>query len=250
MLIVVAIAAWSNSAFAAYDEKNFCDPKAATNLILIDVTTQFDIRSKDLFEKGILAILGKMEGGQRIVISTIEDAMTSSQKLYEGCVPYCKDSGVLGSLFGDCTTGLVKLRSNEQRGAISKSLRGRLSSAADLPLSEIVRTVATASSAEFATKNNGEIYVFSDMIENSSYIPGKVFWWQPLENILAKIVKDDYMPKLPGVKIRIFGVGRGGYQERKQLSQVKLDHIKKFWTAYFKQAGASDIVIGESLSGQ
>lgn len=246
----VAIAADSGNAFAAYDEKNFCNPDASTSLVLIDVTTRFDERSKGLFEEGILAVLGKMEDGQKIIISTIEDALTNSQKLYEGCVPYCNETGVFDSLFGECTTGLVKLRSNEQRGAISKSLRGRLAMADDLPFSDIVRTIATKSGDEFVGRKSGKVFIFSDMIENSDYIPGKIFWWQPMENILAKIRNDSYLPNLPNVKIRVFGVGRGGDQQRKQLPQIKLDRVKKFWAAYFKQTGATDVLIGESLSDQ
>jgi hypothetical protein len=247
--IVSAVVCQSRPSFS-YDDSLFCAPDGETVVVFVDVTTPFDDRSKTLFEDGILEILSSLSGGQHFDIFTIEDAFSTSQTLFRGCVPYCASKGWGDWLTSDCTSGLIRLKTNEQKRLIGSALRSRLSRSEELPTSEIVRTLTFDLNSVLKRGIRSRVYIFSDMIENSEFMPGKLFHSSKISDLIAKTVDNQLIPELNGSQVNVFGVGRGGNLGRKPLPQPMLLHIKEFWTAFFKKAGVADgnIHIGESLS--
>ena len=234
----------------AYDEKKFCDAQATAAVVFVDVTTEFDSRSKSLFEEGILEILDSLSGGQRLLLVSIEDSFAASQKLFDGCIPFCPDYSVLDPEYymSGCTSGLVKLRKKEQKMAVGMALQKRLSKTSNLPKSEILRTISFTMNTVSRNAKSTEIFVFSDMIENSQFFPAKLFWSRPLKELVSSISEAELLPNLRATKIRVFGVGRGGDALRTPLTQPQLARIKKVWGAFFNEAGATDLYLGEALS--
>ena len=242
--LAVMSTAVSHQAVAAYDESKFCKSGADVIVILIDVTSEFDNHSINIFRDGVSNIIAKLDGGERVLIETIGDSFTKSEKLYDGCVPFCVSSW---NIFSDCTTGLVKLRSREQLNKIAAVLRSRLSKTTDLPHSDIVRTLAYVVGPLARGTHEIKLYMFSDMIENSSFLPGKMFFSRPINNLIQYISENSLIPNFKRVDIHAFGVGRAGTTGRKPLPQHLMNRIIEFWSVYFRHSGAEKFDINETL---
>lgn len=229
----------------AYEVAKFCRSDADQVVILVDVTTAFDERSKELFQRGISAIVASLDPGESLQISTIEDSFASAKLLYRGCVPYCS-SGLLDWLFSDCTDGLIRVETGKQQNQIGAALRDRLELATeDLETSDILRTMFYAT--EHRSDAHLQLYVFSDLIENSEFMAGKIFWSQSPEKSMKAIRENGFMPDLSQSTVRVFGVGRGGSSGRHPLAQDRILKLHEFWEAYFKAARAIDTEISEEL---
>jgi hypothetical protein len=231
---------------ADYDRSQFCRPNASEVLILVDITTALDARARQLLSDGIREIVEGLNPGESLRIATIADQVTHSEMLMSGCVPYCPDD--LGTiLLGNCTEGLLRLETRHLRKQMADVLRARLETTADLPYSDILRTL----NATVAARTPGrhlKLYVFSDMIENSEYVPGRDFWSTSPAKLNAKLVADGLMPDFSNTSIFAFGIGRGGSGERKALPQPRMKALSQFWTAYFEQAGANSANLSEALT--
>lgn len=219
---------------------NFCADDAPTLALFIDVTTSFDKKSQLVLSEGIEKFALNLRGGERVVLMTIEDSFSSSTKIFDGCVPVCAGSGWYDWIFGSCTSGLVRLKRKEMNAAIRSGLVARLSTASNLPQSDIVRTLNESIAVIFPAGQTGTLFIFSDLIENSEYIPGKDFWQEPNEDLIAKIQTNDLIPNLKAVDVRAFGLGRGGDNMRTPLSPEMLSKLKRFWTAFFEMAGVTE----------
>ena len=236
----------ANNARAEYDRSKFCKADADSVIILVDVTTAFDDRAKDLFQRGITGIVSALTPGERVRIATIEDSYSSSQLLYEGCVPYCSN-GLLDFFLSECTDGLIRLETRRQLSEIKKALQERLSKAtSDMDTSDIVRTIAYAVQPRGSDRHL-DLFVFSDLIENSEFMSGKIFWSQPTSTSMKQIEDNSLMPDLREATVNAFGVGRGGSMGRHPLTQDRINKLHEFWTAYFAAAGAPDAQISEAL---
>ena len=236
------------SAHAEYDRSNFCQPNADTVLILVDVTTAFDQRAQDLFQRGIGSIVSSLKPGERVQVETIEDSYSSSKQLYDGCVPYCPP-GFLNFFFSQCTEGLVRVETRRQLTDIRDALQGRLINATDLDHSDIIRTIAY-SIQQANAKHHLDLFIFSDLIENSEFISGTTFWSQPTKTSIIQIKDNNLMPDLHDATVKVFGVGRGGSMGRHPLTQALINKLHEFWSAYFSAAGAPDAQISEALYGE
>ena len=130
---------------------------------------------------GLQSIVGKLGDGDRIVIRTIADSYTHTEKLIDRCMPYCPPMSFWDELFSNCTGGLIL---NHKRALISEiraSVRGRLDQFKELEHSEIVGTIAQSAKEVLSPEQGAEVYIFSDLIENSEYIPGVAFREEPNE---------------------------------------------------------------------
>ncbi len=185
-------------------------------------------------------IFESLHGGERVSIRTIADEFSSSRRLLDLCVPFCESHGFLHDLFSDCTEGVVINEKKKMKASIARELVAAMSASGNLPYSEIVRTLARSSTEEFRPNRPNDIYIFSDLIENSKYLPGKKFLWEPTNSLFAVIRADNQIPRLSGAVVRVFGVGRGGNPEhRDALPQEVLERMEAFWKTYFSDAGAS-----------
>lgn len=230
----------------AYDRAKFCKDGGDYVVILVDVTTAFDDRARDLFGRGIAAIVTSLRPGDHIRISTIEDSYATSAQLYDGCVPYC-DPSIWNYLTSDCTDGLIRLETRRQQSDIKSALLARLGKAtADLDLSDIIRTIYD-DTAQRPPDAHFDLFVFSDLIENSDFMPGKMFWSQATAKSIAMIKANSLLPDFAGSTVKVFGVARGGSMGRHPLAQDRTNKLRDFWTAYFAAAGVPDAEISEAL---
>ncbi len=227
---------------AAIGNRNsrFCSSSAANMVLYLDVTTPYDTVDKETLVDGGGRIFESLKGGERLAIRTIADEFPNSRRLLDLCVPYCESRGFLKDLFSDCTEGVVINEKKRMKASMASELRAAITTAGDLPYSAIVRTLSLSASEEFRAGRENDFYVFSDLIENSKYMPGKKFLWEPTDKLLAIVRKDGLIPKLPGASVRVFGIGRGGNPEhRDALQQDVLERVEGFWQTYFTEAGAS-----------
>lgn len=220
--------------------RNFCTDGAPTLALFIDVTTSFDKKSQLVLSEGIEKFALNLLGGERVVLMTIEDSFSNSTKIFDGCVPVCAGSGWYDWIFGSCTSGLVRLKRKEMNAAIRSGLVARLSTASDLPQSDIVRTLSESIPVIFSAEQTGTLFIFSDLIENSDYIPGKDFWQKSNEELIEQIQGNELIPNLKKVNVRAFGLGRGGDNMRTPLTPEMLSKLKRFWTSFFDIAGVTE----------
>ena len=93
-------------------------------------------------------------------------------------------------------------------------------------------------------EENAELYVFSDLIENSGEIS---LFNTGNQALLARLKRDKLIPDLRGTDIRVAGIGRAGTPDRRPLNVAELNKLVAFWTAYFEAASAAEIEIGQNL---
>lgn len=246
LLLALAFALLASSPAGAYDVSKFCRPDADQVIILVDVTTAFDERSKEQFQRGISAIVSALSPGEQLRIVTIEDSYAASKPLYGGCVPYCP-SGFFDWFFSDCTEGVLRLEKTRQQNEIVAALRGRLETVTvDLDWSDIVRTIYYATEHRIAGAHL-DLFVFSDLIENSEFMAGRTFWSQKPEKSIAQIKANGFLPDFRDATVRAFGVGRGGSMGRHPLTQDRILALHGFWKHYFDAAQATDAQVSEEL---
>jgi hypothetical protein len=218
---------------------DYCANDGRNVVVYVDVTTPYDEIDKRGLVAGIDQIYETLKGGDRLSIRTIEDSFPRSVRLAEACVPYCPPSGIFGDLFSSCTEGVVINETKALRHNIAETLGSRLGEAAELTHSDIIRTIALTSDDEFREGSENDIYIFSDMIENSEYLPGARFFASQNAETIERLSTDRLIPTLIGARVTIFGIGRGGGQARNVLPQDRMNKLEDFWHLFFAAAGAS-----------
>ena len=153
----------------------------------------------------------------------------------------------LEKLFSSCTEGTL----NQRRRELASRLRGVLSEILDrsteLPQSDIVRSIFYAASRVDGAGPKVSIFIFSDMLENSSLIGGSTFLATKGTALLNLVKASKLVPRLPGGVVRIFGVGRSYSAARPDLSPSQMRALDFFWRSYFQAAGATEIEISPRL---
>ncbi|MEQ1933809.1 MAG: hypothetical protein ABL962_08020 [Fimbriimonadaceae bacterium] len=226
----------------------YCSDTADNVVIYIDRTTPYDDLDKKELVDGISRLFEGLAGGERLSMRTIADSFTTSTSLLDECVPFCPDGGLLGDLFGACTEGVMLNDRKHLKGNVVAQLEELLGDFVELPNSEIVRTLGRSLPTELrAGGRANRLYLFTDLIENSVYLPGKEFFAEKNDVLIRRIQADGLVPNLSGVAVRVFGVGRGGNpNDRHPLDQALLSKLEDFWTRYF-EAGGTTVSIAQSL---
>lgn len=226
-------------AHAATPERDYCAADAANVVLYLDVTSPYDDTDKGVLIDGVGRIFATLKGGERLSIRTIEDTFTNSRRLLDTCMPVCS-GGFLGDLFSDCTEGLMIEDTKALQRRIVDAIGGRLNTATgELPYSEIVRTLGVSAREELRQSRRNIVYIFSDLIENSEYLPGGEFLTAPDGKLIEKLAAANLLPDLWEAEVKVFGVGRAGTPDRPALSQDKLQKVIGFWTMYFAACGAT-----------
>jgi hypothetical protein len=110
--------------------------------------------------------------------------------------------------------------------------------------------VALVSREELSGKKEAEMFLFSDLIENSPFMPGGEFLMLPNEDLLERVAENQLVPELRGAKVNVFGVGRGGTAERTALPIERLNKIMAFWSKLFADGGSAGVSINQNLAVQ
>lgn len=228
-----------------YDRSLFCRADADQVLILIDITTALDQRARDLLQDGVRQIVEHLEPGEALKVLTIADEVTHSELLFSQCVPYCPQD-LASVVFGNCTEGLLRMENRQLNANLADVLRQRLQRTTDLPFSDIIRSLRAATQSRDRDRRL-ELYVFSDLIENSALIPASEFWATPAATLLRKVEGYDLLPDLGHGVVRVFGIGRRGAGDRAALSADRMLVLQGFWQAYFSAARAESATLSEFL---
>jgi len=249
VLAVILLIGLVGSANAqAIDWKRYCAAEGRDILLFIDVTTPYDAQDKTILVDGLQRIVADLKGGDRIVIRTIGESAAHSERLIDRCIPYCPPKGFWEDLFSDCTGGLILNHKRILIADIRNTTRARLDKFTELPFSDIVTTVALVTREELAGKKETEVFLFSDLIENSPFMPGSEFLMLPNEDLFKRVNKNQLLPRLSGAKVHVFGVGRGGTAERTALPIERLNKIEAFWSGLFKEGGSASVSISQNLA--
>lgn len=251
VLVVLFLTGLVGSAGAqAIDWKRYCAAEGRDVLLFVDVTTPYDAQDKTILVDGLQRIVGDLKGGDRIVIRTIGESAAHSERLIDRCIPYCPPKGFWEDLFSDCTGGLILNHKRILIADIRNTTRARLDNFTELPYSDIVTTVALVSREELAGKKETEVFLFSDLIENSPFMPGGEFLMLPNADLFKRIDENQLVPQLAGAKVHVFGVGRSGTAERAALPIDRLNKIEAFWSSLFKEGGSTSVSINQNLAVQ
>lgn len=221
-----------------------CDPEAASVVFMFDVTTPYDDIDRTVLRDSALKIFDRLQGGQKFTILTIEDSFSHSRRLIEACIPYCPERSIIDTLISDCTEGVLL----QKRRALASHLRDvlgvMLDASSELPRSDIVRTVYYALKADTGVAPvHVELYVFSDMLENSGFIGLRELFGSKPAALVEKAAKNNLIPSIPGAAVRIFGVGRRHSSGKPELSVAEMQRLTGFWREYFAAAGAEKVEI-------
>ncbi|MGE0239276.1 MAG: hypothetical protein AB7F09_13300 [Parvibaculaceae bacterium] len=234
----------------AIDWKRYCAADGRDVLLFLDVTTPYDAQDKTILVDGLQRIVADLKGGERIVIRTIGDSAAHSERLIDRCIPFCPPKGFWEDLLSDCTGGLILNHKRILIAEIRKTARERLDNFRELEFSDIVTTIALVSREELTAEKTAEMFLFSDLIENSSFMPGGEFLMLPNEALLQRVAENRLVPELRGAKVHVFGVGRGGTAERAALPIERLNKIMEFWTRLFTEGGSASVSINQNLAVQ
>jgi hypothetical protein len=221
------------------DAHRFCDSDAPNVVVFLDLTTPYDEIDREALIQGISQIFESSKDGARLVLRTVEDAFTASDRVADICIPFCPSEGFLSDLLSDCTGGVVINERKRQRHLISAALLKLMQAREELPHSDILRTLFNAAREEYRDGRENMIYIYSDMVENSEYISGKEFFTSSNETLLEKLADDRLVPNLFKAQVQVFGMGRGGSADRTPLAQERLGKVEDFWRLYFTATGAT-----------
>src|SRR6266403_5464399 len=225
------------------DNRSYCKSDGRIALFLVDITTPYDQTDKDLIVKATDKILASLAGGEKVIVRTITDSVTRSEQLVERCIPVCAAEG-LSRLFL-CNDGAIRTDRESVYEDIVGSLRQRLSKFEERRHSDILRTVLLAAKEDAVNGHKLSLYIYSDLIENSEYLPGRKFFSTPVPQLVTMLQKDKLIPPLKDAEVHIAGVGRGGTKDRRPLTVAEQRKVTEFWNAYFKLSGANSIDIGQ-----
>jgi len=223
----------------AGDTDKFCSGEARNIVLYLDVTTPYDRIDRDSLVDGVEKIYANLQDGDRFVIRTIEDEFPRSRRLIEACLPHCARQGFLKDLFSDCTEGVVIEEKRKLQRRLVEEIRRLADQSVELDHSEIIRTIAMSATEDYRPDQANTLFIFSDMIENSAYLPSRQFLGTGNNAILSNLARDRLVPDLRDTTVRIFGVGRKGDEPRDALEQAKIEKIADFWDAFFSLAGAT-----------
>jgi hypothetical protein len=227
--------------------EDYCTPSGTFRVILIDVTTPYDKTDKDAISSIIQRTLIGAGEGDRIVVRTITDSYTRSERLIERCIPSCKAEGIRRLT---CNDGLMRVDRDKIRSDMIEVLGSKLSKFEELKYSDIIRTINRSANEDIGSNQKIEIIIYSDLIENSDYLVTKSFFYYSTEFLMAGLKKLGFVPDLRGANVNVAGVGRSDAADRHPLGLKEMSKINEFWRAYFSEAKAGSVYIGQNLAAR
>jgi hypothetical protein len=238
--MAVLLPAASARADITEETAKYCADGAGNIVFYLDVTTPFDAIDQASLIDGVEKIYSGLGDGDRLSIRTIEDAFPRSRRLFDACMPWCESAGFIDDLFSDCTEGVVIDDRRHLQSEVVRVIKGLAQSSVELPHSEIVRTIAMSAGEEYRAGQGNRLIIFSDMIENSEYLPSSRFLSRKNGDLFSDLAKDRLVPDLHDAEVIVFGVGRKGDPDsREVLEQEKIEKIVDFWDGFFSLAGAT-----------
>jgi hypothetical protein len=242
----------TNAAFAQ-GSHDYCQYGKRTVLIFVDRTTAYDDIDKKIFVDGFDRIMARLNVGDNVVVHTIQDKHTNSSIVFNACLPGCPDEGFVNWLVGSCKSLIARGAHSRFRLDLAKSIRDLLDHPQSFRYSEIVRTLINVTNTYAARARNdrrakiAQVFVFSDLLENSTLIPWRILKSGNGARALQILNGVDIRPAIAGARVATFGFGRNHGNRRRPLTPSQDRALRKFWQAFFKLGSASDVYIGQYL---
>lgn len=224
---------------------DYCGYGHGTAVLLVDRTTAFDATDKALFLQALDGMIAGLGAGDRLVLYTMTGAYTESQKLFDRCKPACPDEGFLGEFLSACRPVVARADALGFTRELAATLAGLLQKPEETRFSDLFRTVqdAVRPYASSASKLIN-LYLFSDLIENSTLLPERELKRLPPASIVQLLRTDGVMATLGGAAVRVFGFGRDDSPGRPPLPQAERQRIAQAWRQWLVASGAGSVEIG------
>ena len=232
-------------ASAAADD--FCQYGQATALLLIDRTTAFDDTDRSVFLGALDSLLLRLHAGDRLVAYTMTGAYTESRKVFDRCKPGCPDDSFLGSLLATCRPVLARAEYRAFVSTLAAELARLLREPEQTRLSDLFRTVADVTdtyAGDRDAKPLRQMFIFSDLLENSSYLPEREFRRLPAADVLRRLAQAGVAARLEGADVRVFGFGRDDAPSRPPLPNDQRQRVRDVWLRWLRTGGAASVEIG------
>ena len=249
-LLAVLLPCLLHSAPASAAADDFCQYGQATALLLIDRTTAFDDTDRSIFLGALDSLVLRLHAGDRLVAYTMTGAYTESRKVFDRCKPGCPDDSFLGSLLSTCRPVIARSDYRAFITALAADLAQLLREPEQTRLSDLFRTVAdvTGTYAGDAGAARGrplrQLFIFSDLIENSSFLPEREFRRLPPADILRRLEQAGLQASVDGADIRVFGFGRDDSPARPPLPNEQRQRLREVWLKWLRAGGATSVEIG------
>lgn len=230
----------------AADNKSYCLASGKVVLFLVDVTTPYDQTDKDSVVRVVDKILGSISGGDRLVIKTISDNYTRSERLIERCIPQCAVGGSVFDRLTKCSDGVLRTDTQLVKLDVIAALKNRLANFQELRSSDILRTIFNSVKEEKLSGQSLSLHIYSDLIESSDYFSTRYLFSYSLNVLMAGVKHYKLLASLDKSEVYVSGVGRGDSKDRRQLTMAQLSKLNEFWSAYFYESGAVAVKIGQN----
>jgi hypothetical protein len=234
--------------YALSVQQNYCTQGDETAvLFLIDRTSAFDEQDKQIFANGVKSLFGKLEVGDRLIIHTLTQDFSESKKIFDACLPGCREQGMMSGLFSQCRASVAKADERKYMRDILTSVKPMISKKEDYPSSEIIETISFMAQ-EYERHKPSRLVIFSDMIEHSRLARFGQLKESKIPALLDKLDDLGLIRSMQGVDVDVFGFGRDHSSKRQGLTAEKKRDIERFWQSYFERAGASTFHLGRNLN--
>lgn len=245
MKLLAAVVAGLVCAGSARAATDYCGYGHGTAVLMVDRTTAFDATDKTVFLQALDGMIAGLGAGDRLVLYTMTGAYTESQKLFDRCKPACPESNFLSDLFAACRPVVARSDALGFTRELAATLAGLLQKPEETRFSDLFRTVADAIRPYAAGPQKLQtLFVFSDLIENSSLLPERELKRLPPATIVQRLRTDGVVATLGGAAVRVFGFGRDDSPGRPPLPQAERQRIAQAWRLWFEAGGAGSVDIG------
>jgi len=211
-------------------ERNWCAVGGRGILVIVDRTTPFTELEQRQIRQSLESIRDGLGAGDRIQISSIENIFANSVTEDVGCYPKCAPGD------GNCSGGVELVDQSNFNADLDDAIERVLAVQPEQTSSDVAATIAGASNAFAAEREITELYIFSDMIENSRHMPSERLFALPVEETLTITRENRALPNINGARVHVVGLGRGHQTGRDPITSEQMQRLREFWDAYFTEA--------------
>ena len=249
-MAVMAVAAVSQQSLAQSQDE-YCEYGSRTVLFLLDRTMIYDAKDRELISEGVNRILPRLQVGDRFVLQSITSDYVMGDRAFDRCMPGCPSgTSFFSKYLGQCNSVKASADKSRFNAALGDVFRGYLREIAEYgrsdivrSISEVTRSIARNRGPETIRRDLGEVYVFSDLLENSEDFPWPTIIAKDPNGLVKEMDSMGLVPDFQGATISVFGYGRLHDRERTALNTITDRRLRDFWSMYFEigEAGSYSI---------
>lgn len=233
----------------AHDRADYCRYGRQSSLFLIDRTTPYDDADEHILLGSAGAIVDGLAPGDRLVVSTIGAHYSASRRVFNACRPGCPEtSNPLGDLATGCAAMTALRDERVFRARLIAALRPLMRNSTNDTGSDITGAIAQATRRPPGGRTYANVFIFSDMLENSQALPWSQFARQSAAQSMAEVTRFDLTPAVRGANVRIVGFGRLHNDRRSPLPAELDQRVRGFWASYFHAGAARNTSFETSIA--